>query len=199
MDRLVEVEKDLFKALELEEDRRKGINIPPNIYCPSYLNYSRCMNYKDQIDRYLKFFPLKQIRIFFLKEIAEDERAVLEEILSFIGVDDTQFYSEKGVFRNKRKTVRFKKLWTILKHSRLWTFVKKKSPPKVLGFLDSMIFKILFKPIEKKGLTIEKKNRLMKRWKGQVKDLDKYLNEKGLIDFNLLEFWGYEEKIVEKL
>lgn len=137
-------------------------------------------------------FDNEQVKIVFLREIVKDQRKVMGELLDFIGVDDVDFYPEKGVFRNGRKTIRFKKLWVFLKHSWLWSFVERNAPTKVLGFLDMLVMKIMFKPGRRKNLSREDKNILKKKYRGGVVELNKYLNKERLIDFDLLEYWGYE-------
>jgi hypothetical protein len=192
VDRLNEHIEDFFEALELEKVRKAGKEIPRTVSAPSYLYYSEWANYQKEIERYVNLFSLNNIKIFFLEEIAKDERKVYKEMLEFIGVKNIDFYPRGKINRNKSKVMRSKFIWKTLKHSKSWKFVRDFIPESVYGFLDELSYKILFKPSKKDRLSQEEKQILKREYKDNVTSLNDYLNRKQLIDVNLMELWGYE-------
>ncbi|KUK77794.1 MAG: Sulfotransferase [candidate division WS6 bacterium 34_10] len=193
---LSENQKDLFIALDLEEQRRKGEALPEKVPTPRYLFYSEWTNFYKQIQRYVELFGAKQIKVIFLKQIATDEKKVLKDILKFIGTKNTDFYPEGEIFRNKSKTLRFKSLWKFLKNPSVLKFIRKVVPLKLFSVLDRLVFKIFLTPAKEgqiKKLDDNERHLLKKRYKKNVVDLNRYLNKENLIDFNLVKFWGYED------
>ena len=191
--RFTEEEEDVLVALELEEKRKKGVDIPKKAPAPSYLEYSRWVNYFEQVKRYVNLFGKSNVRIFFLEDIAKNEREVLSKIMEFIGVDDVNFYPEGKVFRNERKAPRFKNVMRIFKHSILWRLLRRFTPYKAYEFLDSLFMKIMYSEGERNRLNPEIEKQLKDKYRGQVSRLNEYLNNEGIIDVNLLYFWGYED------
>lgn len=83
----VENETDFEKALELEPQRKQGINVPPRTRCPSYHLYRERTKYADHAQRYLQYFGPENVLIISNEEFKEDNKAVCQEILRFLGVD----------------------------------------------------------------------------------------------------------------
>jgi hypothetical protein len=190
---LNETEEDFLKSLELEESRRKGENIPEKISSPSYLYYSEWVKYREQIERYVNHFGTKQVRIVFLKNIVEDRERVFRQILEYVGVDNVEFLPNFDVNQNKSKTLRFGSIFAILKHSWFWDLIKRIVPVRSYSFLNKLFEKLFFKKGNKPQLSEEQVINLKKEHINLVKDLDEYLNDKKLIDFDLVEFWGYDK------
>ena len=195
---LNEVEKDFIKALELEDSRRSGENIPPKISAPSYLFYSDWVKYEEQIRRYVDLFGADRVKIVFLKQIIKDQESVYKDILSFLNVKDTNFKPDYSINKNSSRELRWGFIFKRVKHSKLWNTVGRLLPVNFYSTLGSIIDKTFFVKAKKDPLPAKKILTLKKRYLSIVISLNKYLNKEGLIDFNLLEFWGYEKQIVDE-
>jgi hypothetical protein len=87
----VETERDLRRALALEEERRNGRQLPDVGFWTPVLLYSEHMRYMDQLRRYLDAFSTDQLLILIYDDFRKDNKAVLRAILRFLGVSDTVF------------------------------------------------------------------------------------------------------------
>jgi hypothetical protein len=179
--------------LELEEARKDGKCIPPKISAPSYLYYSEWIKYKEQIKRYVDLFGRDSVKVIFLKEVIKDEAGVFKEILEFLGVKDKDFKPDYSINKNSSRKLRLGFLFKSLKHSKLWDFIGKVVPVKMYPQLNDLLNKIFFIKAEKPSLPGKSVRELRAKFLTEVASLNKYLNEEGLIDFNLLEYWGYED------
>lgn len=190
---LNETEEDFLKALELEEMRKKGKQIPEKISTPSYLYYSEWVKYKEQIKRHVDLFGNDKVKIVFLKQIIQDQERVYKEILKFLEVKDTEFVPDFDVTKNQSKTLRFGGLFNRLKHSFVWHIITKLVPVKFYSLLNSFFEKFFFKKASKPEISKDALRKIKKSLLDEVKELNSYLNSKGLIDFDLVNFWGYDE------
>jgi hypothetical protein len=84
----VEVETDLRKAIELDEPRRAGREIPPRAYWPQALIYSDRVRYVEQLRRYEDAFPREQILVLIYDDFRDDNAATMRRVLRFLDVDD---------------------------------------------------------------------------------------------------------------
>ncbi len=85
----VESETDFRKAIELEEPRSRGRDMPQNTYWPRALLYSEHVRYVDQLRRYEALFPPEQTLVLIYDDYRRDNDAALRSILRFLDVDDT--------------------------------------------------------------------------------------------------------------
>jgi len=194
---LSETEENFKKAIELENTRKKRENIPSTVSYPEVLFYSEMASYKEQIERYVSIFGKKNIKIFFLENMKDNLLGIYKEICKFIGVEDTTFRPELKVFRNSSKKLRFKKLFMFISNSRVLNYIKKNLPSeiysKVSEIPNTIITRYFFSREHKNKINEEFRNKLRGEYKGKVKELNEYLHSEGLIDFDLLKFWRYEE------
>jgi hypothetical protein len=84
-----ESEKDLRKALALEDARRQGRSIPRNAYWPAALLYSERVRYVEQLRRYHAVFPREQVLVLIYDDFRHDNDASVRRVLRFLEVDDT--------------------------------------------------------------------------------------------------------------
>jgi hypothetical protein len=84
-----ETEKDLRKALALEEARRQGKAIPRYAASPLLLMYSDHVRYVEQLRRYHAVFPPEQILVLTYEEFRRDNKEMVRRVLRFIDVDET--------------------------------------------------------------------------------------------------------------
>jgi hypothetical protein len=85
----VESEKDLRKALALEEARREGRRIPRRSHLPQLLQYSEQVRYADQLRRYHDHFPPEQVLVLIYDDFRADNEATVRRVLRFLDLDDS--------------------------------------------------------------------------------------------------------------
>jgi hypothetical protein len=82
----VETETDFARALELEEERRRGRSIPPNTYWPKALFYSDHVRYVEQLRRFHEHFPRDRVLILIYDDYRRDNEATVRTVLHFLGL-----------------------------------------------------------------------------------------------------------------
>ena len=83
-----ERERDLRRALALEEDRRRGLHIPPTAFWPEALIYSERVRYVEQLRRYHAAFPREQVLVLIYDDFRTDNEGTVRRVLRFLEVDD---------------------------------------------------------------------------------------------------------------
>jgi hypothetical protein len=84
----VETESDFGKALELEEPRRQGRQIPADTYWPNGLFYSDHARYVQQLRRYHELFGRERVLVLIYDDYLRDNQATVRQVLRFLDVDD---------------------------------------------------------------------------------------------------------------
>ncbi len=113
-----ETEKDLARALALEESRRaahagRSLTIPEKV-----LHYRDVVRFADQIERFYAHFPREQVHVVFFDDVRRDVAAAYEGVLRFLGVDPG-FRPEFQV-RNANKEVRYRAMHRFLRKTPDW-------------------------------------------------------------------------------
>jgi hypothetical protein len=85
----VETERDLRRALALEDRRREGRDVPRYTYWPKALLYSEHVRYVEQLARYEQHFAPEQILVLIYDDFRSDNTATVRRVLRFLGVDDS--------------------------------------------------------------------------------------------------------------
>ncbi len=100
----VETQKDLRKAIALEELRREGKRIPRLCHNPASLLYSDHVHYVEQLRRYHDVFPAENVLVLIYDDFRRDNEATVRKVLRFLGVDDTTTVAavETGPMRGVR-------------------------------------------------------------------------------------------------
>lgn len=75
------------EALEAEEERKKGLRIPPDAMLVQGLFYRDTARYADQVKRYLDVFGPARVHIILYDDFKQDPAGVYTETLEFLGVD----------------------------------------------------------------------------------------------------------------
>jgi hypothetical protein len=83
-----EIERDFRKAIELDESRREGRNIPEKSYWPQALIYSDRVKYVEQLRRFEAVFPAEQILVLIYDDFRAENDACVRRVLRFLDVDD---------------------------------------------------------------------------------------------------------------
>jgi hypothetical protein len=86
---LLETERDLRKAIALEEQRRQGKNIPRDCRAPDRLFYCEHVRYVEQLQRFAAVFGGERMLVLIYDDFVRDNGATAREVLRFLEVDDT--------------------------------------------------------------------------------------------------------------
>ena len=84
----IETIKDFKKALDAEEDRKKGINMPKNSTRPYGVFYSDIIDYAPQIERYFKTFGRENVKVIIFEEFIRDTSKIYYEVLEFLSIEE---------------------------------------------------------------------------------------------------------------
>ena len=84
-----ETERDLRKALALEDARREGRRIPRRSRRPQLLLYSDHVRYVEQLRRYHEVFPAEQVLVLIYDDFRADNEGTVRQVLRFLDVDDS--------------------------------------------------------------------------------------------------------------
>jgi hypothetical protein len=82
-----ESEKDLARALALEDARREGREIPRRSSWPQLLLYSEQVRYVEQLRRYHEAFGAEQVLTLIYDDFRADNEGTVRRVLEFLGVD----------------------------------------------------------------------------------------------------------------
>jgi len=80
-----ETECDFERALQLQDHRRAGLDVPR--YCPDhrFLLYEEVFQYTEKIERYLRTFGDERVHIIIYDDFRRQGLAVLRGVLQFVG------------------------------------------------------------------------------------------------------------------
>ncbi|OLE04734.1 MAG: hypothetical protein AUI36_42685, partial [Cyanobacteria bacterium 13_1_40CM_2_61_4] len=84
-----EEEKDLAKAIALDDARREGRMIPQYAFWPRALIYSDRVRYVEQLQRYHAVFPPEQVLALIYDDFRRDNEGTVRQVLRFLEVDET--------------------------------------------------------------------------------------------------------------
>jgi Sulfotransferase family len=193
---LVESERDLRKALALEDARREGRKFPRKSRAPDRLFYRDHVRYVDQLRRYEEQFGRERMHVLIYDDFRSDNDTAIRGILRFLGLDDSVAL-EGWEARRVRKAVRMRRLHRMalalqrarrrpVTAGRMARAVEAATPAAlrssaVDNLLRRMIFAVPQPPDER--FTLE----LRRRFKPEVEALSAYLER------DLVREWGYQD------
>jgi hypothetical protein len=85
-----ETEQSLRQAIDLEQDRREGRNLPRNGYWLQATQYSEHIRYVDQLRRYRALFDDQHLLVIIYEDYRRENEATLRKIQRFLQIDHTQ-------------------------------------------------------------------------------------------------------------
>ncbi len=85
----IETEPDFERALQLEDERRHGRQIPRHTYWPQALLYSEHVRYAAQLRRYHEAFGRERVLVLVYEDFLADNDGTVRAVQRFLGVDDT--------------------------------------------------------------------------------------------------------------
>jgi hypothetical protein len=86
---MIETEPDLRKALQLEEPRRAGRELPRGSHGDGVLMYSEHVRYVEQLRRFHAMFPRERVLVLIYDDFRADNEGTARQIMRFLEVDDS--------------------------------------------------------------------------------------------------------------
>jgi Sulfotransferase family len=181
-----ETEKDLDKAIALEESRRREKEIRPGLV------YSDYVHYVEQLRRYHAAFPPEQVLVLIYDDFRADNEGTVSQVLRFLEVDE----ASPIVLSEAHPTVRVRspRIYALVRSLYLGqgpaaaavkASIKALTPRQLRrDGLDALRRRVLYgkpRPPDQE-LMLE----LRARFKGEVVALSEYL------DRDLVTLWGYD-------
>jgi hypothetical protein len=187
-----ESERDLRRALALEDARREGREIPPNAFWPAALIYSDRVRYVEQLQRYEALFGSDRMLVLIYDDFRADNAATLGRVLRFLDVPDRALAAP--VSANPSVDVRSVRLYTAVRNVR----ARRGSGPRLVravgktlttrGLRERLVYplrrRVVFR--EPPPPDPELARELRARFRGEVVALSDHL------DRDLVREWGYE-------
>jgi hypothetical protein len=185
-----EPQRDLRKALALEDARREGRRVPRELSSPDWLLYSRHVRYVEQLRRFHAEFPPERVLVLVYDDYRDDNEATVRKVQRFLEIDDTLPVAPVQSMQTV-STVRFTSLHPISRRLRLARHRPEVAGPiaRSVHALSSKRLRVLWRravytdaaaPDEQ--LTRE----LRRRFAPEVQALSEYL------DRDLVSLWGYD-------
>jgi len=191
-----ENEEQFQLALQKEFDSRRLEKYPVGSR-PMLSLYMQRIKYAEQLKRFLRRFPKKNIKVIIYKDFKSNNLKVIKEIQSFLGINEEDILIPKNIHTSKRLYSR--KINGIVKFFQISGLVNN---------INKVNFLHLFlKKIKRIIVTINSKNykrepldnffikKLKKKIYPEVKKFNDYLKREGLIDDNnnVINKWGYDK------
>lgn len=187
-----EVEDDLDRALQLEEQRKAGRLVPEGCLVPELLYYTERIKYGEHLERFLQHFRRDQIKIIIYEDFSRDNAKVFREILEFLDVD-SEFRPDSFDRHNDTKLVKSEFARNIAetlpqqqeRFVLLRRIVRAVCPKPIRQFLIGLVFDhVLHRP--KPALDSDLDQRLKRRFLPHVKAFS------DLIGRDMVREWGYD-------
>jgi hypothetical protein len=189
----MEPEKDLRKALSLEDARREGRQLPTNrFWGPEGTFYSEYVRYVEQLRRYHAQFPPEQLLVLIYDDYRRDNEATVRKVQRFLEVDDTHPLNVREA--NPTVSVRSQRVHALLHAAasgegalpRAVQTAARTLAPRRLSRESAVAIRnrMLFgkpRPPDERLMT-----ELRRRYKGEVVALSEYLGR------DLVTLWGYD-------
>jgi hypothetical protein len=188
-----ESERDLLRAIALEDNRRRGLDIPRHSYWPQALMYSERVRYVEQMRRYHAVFAPEQVLVLIYEDFRRDNEGTLRRVLRFLDVDESAPLTVMEA--NPSVNVRAVRLDAMVREVREGRTGSSRAVRQAVRALTTQRLRegVLY-PLRRRlvygasqapdaGLMAE----LRHRFKGEVVALSEYL------DRDLVTLWGYED------
>lgn len=183
---LFETEEDFVTALDLEDSRKNGENIPPGCFDPQFLYYAERTRYVEQLQRYYAVFPEQQIMVVIYDDFQADNARIYKEVVDFLGIDadfvpDMAMVNTKVRARNRRLKQAADQLIFPLKQ-RLRTLL----PNRFYKASRSLYRRMIFSKAPIPPLDETTRQALKQRYLPQVQQLSEFLHR------DLVAQWNYQ-------
>ena len=81
-----ESESDFQTAWRLQEQRRRGIALPPRSRGPFLVQYAELARFGTQAERLLSIWPRTQVKLILYDDFAASPQAVYDDVIGFLGI-----------------------------------------------------------------------------------------------------------------
>jgi hypothetical protein len=188
----VESEKDLRRAMSLEDARRAGEKIPRRSHRPQLLQYSDHVRYVEQLRRYHDLFGPEQVLTLIYDDFRRENEATVRRVLRFLDVDDA--YPVEVLSANPTILIRSQQLDDMVHAVSVGRGPASRAAKATIKALTP-------RPLRRRTLRLTQRRvvygkpqppdeafmtELRRRFKGEVQALSEYL------DRDLVELWGYD-------
>lgn len=187
----IEDQRDLSKALALEDERRRGHRIPRDCAAPMRLLYSDHVRYVEQLRRYDEALSQEQVLTLIYDDFRRDNEACAREVLRFLGVDQDAplvLLDSHGQARKAVRSTRLSSFARAVKRARRGADSSSKLlrvlDAAVPARLDAVARRVLYVPTPPLDERLEAE--LRRRFKPHVVALSERL------DRDLVALWGYD-------
>ena len=189
----IEPQKDLRKALALEDARREGRQLPRNTYWPDATLYSEHVRYVEQLRRYHALFPPEQVLVLIYDDFRADNTGTLRRVLRFLNVDET--VPVRPLHLNPTVRVRSSRLYGLAHAMSAGEGAVARSvraavgrlAPRVLTGEAALAFRDRLLYADPKPPDERLETELRRRFTGEVVALSEYLGR------DLVALWGYDD------
>lgn len=186
----LETQRDLGKALALEDERREGRSIPRGCRAPGRLLYSEHVRYAEQLSRFDRALSPDRVHVVVYDDLRRENERTARATLSFLGVDETlaiDISNSAGRARKAVRSGRTHRLALALKRARR----RRGGSPGVLraldlapAWLEGAARRVMYSPPS--PIDAKLAAELRDRFRPEVAALGDRLGR------NLLREWGYE-------
>ncbi len=187
----VENERDLRKAIALEQPRREGKRLPRNSTRPQALLYSEHVRYVAQLRRYHAVFGPDQVLVLIYEDFRADNEGTVRQVLRFLDIDELT--PIQLVDANPTVAMRSQRLHDVIRSLYLGRAPATRTVKRTVKALtaqglrrDAMATIRRMQATDPPAADDELMDELRHRFTGEVAALSDYLNR------DLLAFWSYD-------
>jgi hypothetical protein len=166
---------DLGRALEAEQERKRGNLIPENLRFAERLFYSEVLRFSEQIQRFFDTFGRDRVHVIVYDDLKKDTLRTYQKILKFLAVAP-HFYEDFEVV-NANKRVRSRILQSFTNHPPPWVRAGGRAlmPRSLRVALKGRLKRFNTKFEARSAMDPELRRHLQGRFSGEVQQLSTLL------------------------
>ncbi len=168
---------DFEMAIKLDDERKKGNNLPDSLDFFELPLYRETVLYAEQVKRYLDIFGKENVYIILYDDFKNNTRKTVDETFKFLGVNGKNDIKFEVVNPNKR--IKFLSLHRILKYppEKLKKIIRTILPVKKMRHaLMVLLFKLNTREAKRKKIEERVNNQLKDFLTDDIKKLGKLIN-----------------------
>jgi hypothetical protein len=100
-----EIEPDFETAWRLQDERSRGLNLPPRSRGAFLLQYGQVGQFGTQTERLLSVFPRSQVKLILYDDFTASPRKIYDEVIEFLGIPHDGRTEFPRINENKRAKV----------------------------------------------------------------------------------------------
>jgi len=177
---------EIKKALLLENKRKQGKHLSPEVLAPSILYYTNFIKYKDQVQRYLNVFNRTNVKIIIYDDFRNENRKIYKEILEFLDVEP-DIVPELKKINVSKSNPKWPIAQRVIQSPRIIKMALTLLPRDLYAKITRIYWDKFFNPMLEPSIEKDFKKQLMKKFKPEVELLTDFLNR------DLMNLWGYDK------